>query len=86
MLMTYHVFISFGSVYGFIVVAALIGFNYGGSFALFPAITADYFGKRASAATMAGYSRPTVWPAWPDRCLRVTSRMRRRVQDTRAPG
>jgi MFS family permease len=46
MLMTYHVFISFGLVYGFIVVAALIGFNYGGSFALFPAITADYFGNK----------------------------------------
>ncbi len=46
MLLTYHVFISFGLVYGFIVVAALIGFNYGGSFALFPAITADYFGNR----------------------------------------
>jgi MFS family permease len=46
MLMTYHVFISFGLVYGFIMVAALIGFNYGGSFALFPAITADYFGNK----------------------------------------
>jgi MFS family permease len=46
MLMTYHVFISFGMVYGFILAAALIGFNYGGSFALFPAITADYFGNK----------------------------------------
>ena len=46
MLITYHVFISFGLAYGFIVVAALIGFNYGGSFALFPAITADYFGNK----------------------------------------
>jgi OFA family oxalate/formate antiporter-like MFS transporter len=46
MLMTYHVFISFGLVYGFVVAAALIGFNYGGSFALFPAITADYFGNK----------------------------------------
>ena len=46
MLMTYHVFISFGLVYGFIIAAALIGFNYGGSFALFPAITADYFGNK----------------------------------------
>ena len=46
MLMTYHVFISFGFVYGFIIAAALIGFNYGGSFALFPAITADYFGNK----------------------------------------
>ncbi len=47
MLMTYHVFISFGMVYGFIIAAALIGFNYGGSFALFPAITADYFGNKS---------------------------------------
>ncbi len=46
MLMTYHVFIYFGMTGGFIVAAALIGFNYGGSFALFPAITADYFGNR----------------------------------------
>jgi OFA family oxalate/formate antiporter-like MFS transporter len=46
MLMTYHVFISFGQVYGFIIAAALIGFNYGGAFALFPAITADYFGNK----------------------------------------
>ena len=47
MLATYHVFISFGMVYGFIFAAALIGFNYGGSFALFPAITADYFGNKS---------------------------------------
>ena len=46
MLLTYHVFITFGMVYGFIVAAALIGFNYGGAFALFPAITADYFGNK----------------------------------------
>jgi len=46
MLMTYHVFVSFGLVHGFVVAAALIGFNYGGSFALFPAITADYFGNK----------------------------------------
>jgi MFS family permease len=46
MLATYHIFISFGMVYGFIFAAALIGFNYGGSFALFPAITADYFGNK----------------------------------------
>ena len=46
MLMTYHVFISFGLVYGFVFAAALIGFNYGGAFALFPAITADYFGNK----------------------------------------
>ena len=47
MLMSYHVFITFGLVYGFILAAALIGFNYGGSFALFPAITADYFGNKS---------------------------------------
>jgi MFS family permease len=46
MLTAYHVFIHFGMVNGFIVAAALIGFNYGGSFALFPAITADYFGNK----------------------------------------
>ena len=47
MLATYHVFISYGMVYGFILAAALIGFNYGGSFALFPAMTADYFGNKS---------------------------------------
>ena len=47
MLMTYHVFITFGLANGFIIAAALIGFNYGGSFALFPAITADYFGNKS---------------------------------------
>jgi len=46
MLMAYHVFVGFGHQYGFIVAAALIGFNYGGCFALFPAITADYFGNK----------------------------------------
>ena len=46
MLMTYHVFITFGTVNGFIIVAALIGFNFGGNFALFPAATADFFGNR----------------------------------------
>jgi len=45
MLMTYHVFISFGMVNGFIVAAALIGFNFGGNFALFPAALADFFGN-----------------------------------------
>jgi MFS family permease len=44
--MTYHVFITFGMVYGFIIAAALIGFNFGGNFALFPAVTADFFGNR----------------------------------------
>jgi MFS family permease len=46
MLMTYHVFIAFGMANGFIVAAALIGFNFGGNFALFPAVTADFFGNR----------------------------------------
>jgi MFS family permease len=46
MLMTYHVFINFGLVGGFIFAASLIGFNYGGIFALFPAITADFFGNK----------------------------------------
>ena len=32
--------------YSFYLVAALIGFNFGGNFALFPAATADYFGTR----------------------------------------
>ncbi|MGK2925788.1 MAG: L-lactate MFS transporter [Lysobacterales bacterium] len=46
MLAMYHGFISFGLSLGLIVGASLIGFNYGGIFALFPAITADYFGDR----------------------------------------
>jgi MFS family permease len=46
LLMTYHVFITFGLASGFIIAAALIGFNFGGNFALFPAATADYFGNR----------------------------------------
>lgn len=46
MLMTYHVFISFGLVAGFIFAACLIGFNFGGNFALFPAATADFFGNK----------------------------------------
>ena len=32
---------------GFIVAASLIGFNFGGNFALFPAATADYFGDKS---------------------------------------
>jgi MFS family permease len=31
---------------GFIVAAAIIGFNFGGNFALFPAVTADFFGNK----------------------------------------
>ncbi len=46
MLMTYHVFIHTGLTTGLIFAACLIGFNYGGIFALFPAITADYFGNK----------------------------------------
>jgi len=46
MLMIYHIFISLGLVAGFIVAACLIGFNFGGNFALFPAATADFFGNK----------------------------------------
>lgn len=45
-LMTYHMFITFGYSTGFIFAASVIGFNFGGNFALFPAITADYFGNK----------------------------------------
>lgn len=34
-----------GSVAGFTVAACIIGFNFGGNFALFPAATADFFGN-----------------------------------------
>jgi MFS family permease len=46
MLAMYHGFINFGLAMGLIAGASLIGFNYGGIFALFPAITADYFGDK----------------------------------------
>lgn len=46
MLMIYHVFIQFGIAAGFITAACIIGFNFGGNFALFPAITADFFGNK----------------------------------------
>lgn len=46
MLMIYHVFITFGITSGFIFAACIIGFNFGGNFALFPAITADFFGNK----------------------------------------
>lgn len=46
MLALYHGFISFGLASGLIIGASLVGFNYGGIFALFPAITADYFGNK----------------------------------------
>jgi len=35
-----------GTVTTFIIGACIIGFNFGGNFALFPAITADYFGNK----------------------------------------
>jgi MFS family permease len=35
-----------GSVVGLIAAAAIIGFNFGGNFALFPAATADFFGNK----------------------------------------
>ena len=35
-----------GSSVGLIVGACIIGFNFGGNFALFPAATADYFGNK----------------------------------------
>jgi MFS family permease len=47
MLMIYHVFITYGVTTGFIVGASIIGFNFGGNFALFPAITADFFGNKS---------------------------------------
>ncbi len=46
MLAMYHGFINFGLAAGLIIGASFVGFNYGGIFALFPAITADYFGNR----------------------------------------
>ena len=46
MLSLYHGFINFGLATGLIVGASFVGFNYGGIFALFPAITADYFGNK----------------------------------------
>lgn len=46
MLAIYHGFITFASSLGLIVGASLIGFNFGGNFALFPAATADFFGNK----------------------------------------
>ncbi len=46
MLMIYHIFIRYGHTAGFIASACIIGFNFGGNFALFPAITADFFGNK----------------------------------------
>jgi MFS family permease len=47
MLSIYHGFVSIGSALGLIIGSALIGFNFGGNFALFPAATADYFGNKS---------------------------------------
>lgn len=46
MLAIYHFFIYIGTSFGFVIAASIIGFNFGGNFALFPAITADYFGNK----------------------------------------
>ena len=35
-----------GSIWGLIIGACIIGFNFGGNFALFPAATADFFGNK----------------------------------------
>jgi MFS transporter, OFA family, oxalate/formate antiporter len=50
MLSLYHGFITFGLASGLIIGAILVGFNYGGIFALFPAITADFFGNKQVGA------------------------------------
>jgi MFS family permease len=46
MLSVYHVFITYASSTGLIISASIIGFNFGGNFALIPAATADYFGNK----------------------------------------
>ena len=46
MLAMYHGFINLGLATGLVIGASFVGFKYGGIFALFPAITADYFGNR----------------------------------------
>ncbi len=46
MLLIYHGFIYFVTSTGLIIAASIIGFNFGGNFALFPAATADYFGNK----------------------------------------
>jgi OFA family oxalate/formate antiporter-like MFS transporter len=58
-----------GSEVGLIVCACIIGFNFGGNFALFPAATADFFGNKTVGANygwvflaygMAGIAGPQV--------------------------
>jgi MFS family permease len=46
MLSSYHLFVSFGHEVGLIIAASIIGFNFGGNFALMPAWTADLFGSK----------------------------------------
>ncbi|MCB0612896.1 MAG: OFA family MFS transporter [Phaeodactylibacter sp.] len=46
MLAMYHGFIHIGMAMGFVIAASVVGFNFGGNFALFPAVTADYFGNK----------------------------------------
>lgn len=46
MLSTYHIFVSYGHELGLVIVASIIGFNFGGNFALMPAWTADLFGNK----------------------------------------
>ncbi len=46
MLLIYHIFIVLGSSLGLIICASIIGFNFGGNFALFPAAIADFFGNK----------------------------------------
>jgi len=46
MLSIYHGFIMLGTTFGLILGASIIGFNFGGNFALFPAATADFFGNK----------------------------------------
>ncbi len=48
-----------GSEWGLYISAALIGFNYGGNFALFPAATADFFGNKS-----VGTNYPWVFMAY----------------------
>jgi OFA family oxalate/formate antiporter-like MFS transporter len=48
-----------GSEWGLYLGAAVIGFNFGGNFALFPAITADFFGNRN-----VGVNYPLIFPAY----------------------
>jgi MFS family permease len=46
MLLIYHGFVVLGSSLGLIICASIIGFNFGGNFALFPAVIADFFGNK----------------------------------------